>query len=74
MFISKAEKESIYLKIRALDARVKDLEIETTWLRNKATRSFNSTMRSPEAPWGLKRDGSPRKRPGRPIQLMEVGS
>lgn len=24
-------------------------------------------VRTPEAPWGLKKDGSPRKRPGRPI-------
>jgi hypothetical protein len=74
MFISKAEKESIHLKIRALEARVRDLEIEAVWLKNKSTKTRNPIVRTEEAPWGLKKDGNPRKRPGRPVPTMEVGS
>lgn len=74
MFISKAEKESIHLKIRALEARVRDLEIEAVWLKNKATKTRNPIIKTEEAPWGFKKDGNPRKRPGRPVQTMEVGS
>ena len=74
MFISKTEKENIYIKIRALEARVRDLEIEATWLKNKATRNRGPLIRTADAPWGLKKDGNPRKRPGRPAPTMEVGS
>lgn len=74
MFISKAEKELIYTKIRGLEARIRDLEIEATWLKNKTTKTRNAIVKTADAPWGFKRDGNPRKRPGRPVQPMEIGS
>lgn len=74
MFISKSEKEEIQQKIRALEARVRDLEVEATWLKNKTTKTRNAIVKTEEAPWGFKRDGNPRKRPGRPAAVMEIGS
>lgn len=74
MFISTAEKESIWQTIHDLKNRVRDLEIEAVWLKNKITKTRRPTVKTPEAPWGLKQDGSPRKRPGRPVQPMEIGS
>jgi hypothetical protein len=74
MFISTAEKESIWQTIHDLKNRVRDLEIEAVWLKNKATKTRSPIVKTSEAPWGLKKDGNPRKRPGRPAQSMEVGS
>lgn len=73
MFISKAEKESIWQTIHDLKNRVRDLEIEAVWLKNKATKTRGPVVKTESAPWGLKKDGSPRKRPGRPVQFMGVG-
>lgn len=72
MFISRAEKSAMELAIRSLQAKVRDLEIETTWLKNKTANKRAVIFRTDDAPWGYKKDGSPRKRPGRPIQPMEV--
>lgn len=74
MFISKTEKEYIQQTIHDLKNRVRDLEIEAVWTKNKITKNRSPIVKTPEAPWGLKKDGSPRKRTGRPVQSMEVGS
>jgi hypothetical protein len=74
MFISKAEKEDIHIKIRGLEARIRDLEIEAVWLKNKTTRTRAAIVKTEDAPWGLKLDGNPRKRPGRPVVPMEISS
>jgi hypothetical protein len=74
MFISKAEKNAIQMAIRDLQSRIRDLEIETTWLKNKTTNKRSVVFKTDEAPWGYKLDGSPRKRPGRKIKPMEVSS
>ena len=34
---------------------------------------FDATFPPEEAPWGYKKDGTPRKRPGRPIRFVKVG-
>ena len=73
MFISKAEKESIWQTIHDLKSRVRDLEIEAVWLKNKTTKNRAPIIKTEGAPWGLKKDGSPRKRPGRPAHFMGVG-
>jgi hypothetical protein len=73
MFISKAEKEELMLAVRSLQARVRDLEIEAIWLKNKLYKPRPPTLRTGDAPWGYKADGEPRKRPGRPVKKMEVG-
>lgn len=74
MFITTAEKESIRQTLHELKTRIKDLEIEVVRLKNKSTKTHNQIVRTKEAPWGLKKDGNPRKRPGRPVPSMEVGS
>jgi hypothetical protein len=74
MFISKAEKEAIQIKIRGLEARVRDLEIEATWTKNKVSNKRNAIIRTDDAPWGFKKDGNPRKRPGRPLLAMEIST
>jgi hypothetical protein len=74
MFISKAEKEEIQIKIRGLEARIRDLEIEATWTKNKVSGKRAVIFRTDDAPWGFKKDGNPRKRPGRPLQAMEISA
>lgn len=74
MFISKKEKEELWLAVRSLQAKVRDLEIEAVWLKNKFYKSKPPTLKTEEAPWGVKKDGTPRKRPGRPAQVMEITS
>jgi hypothetical protein len=73
MFISKAEKEQLWQAVHILQAKVRDLEIEAVWLKNKLYKTKPPTLKTEEAPWGYKADGTPRKRPGRPVQFMGVG-
>jgi hypothetical protein len=74
MFITKAEKNEMQMAIRSLQAKVRDLEIEATWTKNKVSNKRNAIIRTDEAPWGFKKDGNPRKRPGRPLQAMEIST
>ena len=74
MFISKTEKEQLWQAVQTLQAKVRDLEIETVWLKNKLYKTKPSTLKTEEAPWGYGKDGNPRKRPGRKPITMEVGS
>lgn len=73
MFISKTEKEQLWQAVQSLQAKVHDLEIETVWLKNKLYKAKPPTLKTEEAPWGYKADGTPRKRLGRPVQSMGVG-
>ena len=72
MFITRAEKNEMQQAIRSLQEKVRDLEIEATWIKNKVAKPRNHIIKTGDAPWGMKKDGSPRKRPGRPPQIMEV--
>jgi hypothetical protein len=75
MFISKTEKEQLWQAVQALQAKVRDLEIETIWLKNKLYKSKEPSIASDKAaPWGYKKDGVPRKRPGPSTKVMEVAS
>jgi hypothetical protein len=74
VFISKSEKEELWLAVRSLQTKVRDLEIEAIWLKNKLYKAKPPTLKTEEAPWGYGRDGNPRKRPGRKPITMEVGS
>ena len=66
MFISKAEKEELFLAVQSLQAKVRDLEIESIWLKNKLYKTKPPTLKTDEsARWGYKKDGTPRNRPGR---------
>lgn len=76
MFISRAEKEFLHSTIATLQARVKNLEdaILTAQLASEIYLSRSSAVANKKAPWGIKKDGNPRKRPGRPRLVMEVGA
>jgi hypothetical protein len=71
MFISNAEKDHIKIDIIGLTARVRRLEEELALL--KAPKKPKTIVRTEFAPWGLKLNGTPRKRPGRAPKVMEVG-
>jgi hypothetical protein len=74
MFITRAEKEEMQMAIRTLQAKVRDLEIEAGWIKNKVSSSRSVIFKTDDAPWGFKKDGNPRRRPGRPLQSMEVST
>jgi len=74
VFISNYEKEQIRVSIRTLQAQVVHLSDEIKELKaSRATKKKPSPIfRTDEAPWGYKKDGTPRKRPGRKISKPEV--
>lgn len=74
MFISTAEKESIWQAIHVLKSNVKDLEIEIARLKTKSVKLHIPLVKTKEAPWGLKKDGNPRKRPGRKTKSLGLFS
>jgi len=69
MFISNDEKEEIRISIHTLQAEMAALIKEVNAL--KATKKKPPIIRTAEAPWGYKKDGTPRKRPGREPQKAE---
>jgi hypothetical protein len=74
MFISRKEKEELQTVVQGLQNRVRDLEIETIWLKSKLYKEKKPPLLKDDAgPWGYKKDGTPRKRTGRPPQVMKVG-
>lgn len=74
MFISNYEKEQMRVSIRTLQAQMGQVLMEL-----KALKAIEPPQKAPkvpifktdEAPWGYKKDGTPRKRPGRP-KLVKV--
>ena len=71
MFISNYEKEEMRISIRTLQAQMVHVMDELKAMkevRDKLkTRSL--ILKTPEAPWGFKKNGSPRKRPCRPVAI-----
>ena len=63
MFISNYEKHQLQMRISSLEVMVSRLEAELDKLKPKQKPPI---FRTNEAPWGYKKDGTPRKRPGRP--------
>jgi hypothetical protein len=64
MFISNYEKHQLNMRIASLEIVVSRLEAQIEKLKPKLKPPI---FRTDEAPWGYKKDGTPRKRPGRPI-------
>jgi hypothetical protein len=69
MFISKSEKQEMQIAIDLLKGQIAFLCDEIRELRaskqfkgNSQTKAF--IIRTAEAPWGYKLDGTPKKRPG----------
>lgn len=76
MFISNAEKEEMRISIRTLQQKVKQLEDELIFKKFNETfgdESLFPIFTTADAPWGYKKNGMPKKRPGRPPQVMKVG-
>lgn len=70
MFISKYEKEEMRVSIRTLQAQVVHLfdEIKALKAIQKPKKAPKAVIfRTGEAPWGYKKDGTPKKRPGRAL-------
>ncbi len=70
MFISKSEKQEMQIAIDLLKGQIAFLCDEIRELRaskqfkgNSQTKAF--IIRTAEAPWGYKLDGTPKKQPGR---------
>ena len=75
MFISNAEKEDMRISIRTLQAEMSALIKEFNAFRSPKQKPAPKVIfRTEEAPWGYKKDGTPRKRSGRPPQAMEIAS
>jgi len=70
MFISSHEKNNIHIKIQSLEIQVKNLQLQIEGLTAKQKKPITF---STDAPWGYKKDGNPKKRPGRQVQVMKVG-
>jgi len=70
MFISNHEKDRIRIQIQTLEVQVRNLQLQVAGLMIKKTPA----LRTAEAPWGYKKDGTPKKRTGRPAQVMEIAS
>jgi hypothetical protein len=66
MFISRDEKENMQISIRTLQAEMSALIKEVNALRESLQKPTSKHIfRTDEAPWGYKKDGTPKKRPGR---------
>ena len=74
MFISKAEKEFFHSTIANLQLRLLNLEHEIGRLKAEVSYKRPTIIANEKAPWGTKKDGTPRGRPGRPRLVMKVGA
>ena len=74
MFISNYEKHQLKMRIGSLEVAISRLEAQIEKMKPKQKPAPKAIFRTDEAPWGYKKDGTPKKRPGRPTQIMEVSS
>ena len=74
MFISNYEKNHLKMRIGSLEVAIARLENEINEMQSNQKTSRKPIFKTDEAPWGYKKDGIPRKRPGRKIKPMEVSS
>ena len=68
MFISNYEKHQLNMRIASLEVVVSRLEAQIEKLKPKLKPPI---FRTDEAPWGYKKDGTPKKRPGKPLVKNE---
>jgi hypothetical protein len=77
MFISNYEKEQMRVSIRTLQAQMVQVMGELKSLKDaqKPKKALKPIIfRTDDAPWGYKKDGTPKKRPGRPMPLIAEGA
>lgn len=70
MFISNWEKENMRVSIRTLQAQMVHVmdELKALKAKQKPKKAPKAPIvRTGEAPWGYKKDGTPKKRPGKPL-------
>lgn len=88
MFISEMEKLAInarltgaYQKIEDCDQKINNLQLIVDALtkaqvgilkKSRKGKKLGPVIRTPEAPYGLKKDGTPRKPPGMRKKVVEV--
>jgi hypothetical protein len=70
MFISNYEKHQLQMRIGSLEVIVSRLENQLEKLKPKQKAPI---FRTDEAPWGYKKDGTPKKKPGRHTPLIVKG-
>jgi len=78
MFISSFEKSGIQKSLKSLQDQISELKDQVSKLSSKVKspkvkKSNRPLIRTADAPWGLKLDGTPRKRPGRVNQAEKAG-
>ena len=73
MFISKAEKEFFHSTIATLQTRVMNLENAIGSLASEVHLTPSKVVANQNAPWGTKKDGKPRMKPGRPRLVKKAG-
>jgi hypothetical protein len=74
MFISNYDKEQMRVSIRTLQAQMVQVMGELKALKDsqKPKKVLKPIIfRTDEAPWGYKKDGTPKKRPGMSPQKIE---
>ena len=76
MFISNYEKEQMRVSVRTLQAQMVQVMGELKALKDaqKPKKAKPIIFRTGEAPWGYKKDGTPKKKPGRHIPLIVKGA
>jgi len=76
MFISTAEKNAIQESLLAMQQRIEELEIQSAKAKvHMEAVTHMYLMKKPAinpAPWGYKKDGAPKKRPGRAAKTEGV--
>lgn len=85
MFFFKSEKEEMRITIQSLQASVRELSVNSKSMRlaiidlekkvdelSKSKRKRGPVIKTPDAPYGRKADGTPRKKAGRPKVVMTV--
>jgi hypothetical protein len=71
MFISNYEKHQLQMRIGSLEVIVSRLENQLEKLKPKQKSPI---FRTDEAPWGYKKNGTPKKKPGRHTPLIVKGA
>ena len=55
-------------KARPVQPLAKNSKLHKSIMRQRAEKKAAEAKKDPSAPWGFKKDGTPKKRPGRPVK------
>lgn len=75
MFISNAEKDRLRIMIQSAQASISELARENQAMKQaiidleeRLKTKQKPVVKTTDAPWGLKKDGTPKNRPGRKLK------